>query len=107
MLPEVSANTFLPVATATGIATFVGRLFFGPDPAFSVPSLTPLPNDLGSGAFTLLLYVVLGALTGVAAAIFIRRLHFLEDAFDKIPGRYVRHMFGMLLIGMMIYLLFE
>ncbi|HEX5507181.1 MAG TPA: chloride channel protein [Pseudolabrys sp.] len=107
MLPEVSVNTFLPVATATGIATFVGRLFFGPAPAFSVPDLTPLPNALGSGAFTLLLYVVLGVLTGLAAAIFIHGLHFLEDTFDKIPGRYLRHMLGMLLVGIAIYLLYR
>jgi CIC family chloride channel protein len=107
MLPEVSVNTFLPVATATGVATFIGRLFFGPDPAFSVPQMVPLPNSLGAGAFTLLLYVVLGALTGVAAAAFVRGLHFLEDAFDKIPGRYLRHMAGMLLVGVLIFLLFR
>jgi chloride channel protein, CIC family len=105
MLPEVSVNTFLPVATATGIATFLGRLFFGPDPAFFVPSVMPMPNQLGAGAFTLLLYVMLGILTGVAAAAFTRGLHLAEDLFDKIPGRYVRHMFGMLLVGILIYLL--
>jgi CIC family chloride channel protein len=107
MLPEVSVNTFLPVATATGVATFLGRLFFGPDPAFSVPEMIPLPNDLGAGAFTLLLYIVLGVLTGVAAAAFIRGLHLVEDTFDKIPGRYVRHMVGMLLVGILMFLLFN
>jgi CIC family chloride channel protein len=39
MLPEVSVATFLPVAIATGAATFVGRWFFGPAPAFLVPAL--------------------------------------------------------------------
>ena len=107
MLPEVSVNTFLPVATATGIATFLGRLFFGPDPAFFVPNVTPLPNHLGAGAFTLVLYVVLGVLTGVAAAAFTRGLHLAEDLFDKISGRYLRHMFGMLLVGILIYLLYR
>ncbi len=29
MMPEVSVDTFLPVALATGAATFIGRLFFG------------------------------------------------------------------------------
>jgi CIC family chloride channel protein len=29
MMPEVSVETFLPVAIATGTATFVGRWFFG------------------------------------------------------------------------------
>jgi CIC family chloride channel protein len=107
MLPEVSVNTFLPVATATGVATFLGRLFFGPDPAFSVPEMIPLPNSLGAGAFTLLLYIALGVLTGVAAAAFIRGLHLMEDAFDKIPGRYIRHMIGMLLVGILMFLLFR
>jgi CIC family chloride channel protein len=107
MLPEVSVNTFLPVATATGVATFLGRLFFGPDPAFSVPEMIPLPNSLSAGAFTLLLYIALGVLTGVAAAAFIRGLHLMEDAFDKIPGRYIRHMIGMLLVGILMFLLFR
>ena len=39
MMPEVSAETFLPVALATGAATFVGRWFFGDAPAFHVPAL--------------------------------------------------------------------
>ena len=33
MMPEVSVETFLPVAIATGAATFVGRWFFGDAPA--------------------------------------------------------------------------
>jgi CIC family chloride channel protein len=107
MLPEVSVNTFLPVAVATGVATFIGRVFFGPDPAFSLPEMVALPNSLGEGAFTLLLYVALGACTGIAAAAFVRGLHLAEDMFDKIPGRYTRHMIGMLLVGILIYLLFR
>ena len=54
---------------------------------------------------TLVLYAVLGALTGVAAAGFIRALHWLEDGFDLIPGRYIRHLLGMLLVGILIYVL--
>ncbi len=61
MLPEISVNTFLPVAVATGTATFIGRLFFGSEPAFSVPaSLASIPND-PSSALTLVLYALLGA----------------------------------------------
>ena len=105
MLPEISVNTFLPVAIATGTATFIGRLFFGSQPAFNVPSnLAPLPAE-PSSALTLLLYVGLGAVVGVAAAIFVRCLHWAEDGFDKIPGRYLRHVLGMLLVGVLIYAL--
>jgi chloride channel protein, CIC family len=108
MLPEVSVNTFLPVAAATGTATFIGRLVFGPQPAFSVPAIDALPLSHPALALaTLALYVLLGALCGVAAALFIRTLHFAEDAFERIPGRYTRHVCGMLLVGVLIYALHQ
>ena len=105
MLPEVSVNTFLPVALATGSATFIGRLVFGSQPAFAVPAeLAALPNE-ASSALTLVLYAVLGAIVGVAAALFVRSLHWAEEFFDRIPGSYLRHALGMLVIGVLIYLL--
>ena len=105
MLPEISVNTFLPVAVATGTATFIGRLFFGVQPAFIVPAnLAALPNNI-SAALILLLYAALGGLTGIAAAGFVRGLHWLEDGFDLIPGRYLRHAIGMLLVGGLMYVL--
>jgi CIC family chloride channel protein len=107
MLPEVSVNTFLPVAIATGTATFIGRIFFGPQPAFSVPALVPLPQDPAAAAVILVLYLSLGALTGVAAAGFIRALHLAEDLFDRIPGPYLRHAAGMFLVGLLIYALYR
>ena len=105
MMPEISVNTFLPVAIATGTATFIGRLFFGDKPAFDVPGhLATLPVEPKS-ALVLLCYVVLGAIVGVAAMVFVRFLHFLEDLFDEIPGNYLRHMLGMLVVGVLIYAL--
>lgn len=102
MLPEVSVRTFLPVAIATGVATFVGRFFFGVDPAFNVPALPAIPVN-ASSALTLVFYALLGALTGVAAAAFVRGLHVVEDFFEKIKGRYLRHALGMLLVGLLIF----
>ncbi|MGH8209145.1 MAG: chloride channel protein, partial [Steroidobacteraceae bacterium] len=105
MLPEVSAETFLPVAIATGTATFVGRWFFGDAPAFHVPPLQAMSVD-SSALLVLVLFAVLGALTGIAAAGFIRGLHLAEDIFDGIRFRYLRHMLGMLILGVLMYLLF-
>jgi CIC family chloride channel protein len=104
MLPEVSVSTFLPVAIATGTATFIGRWALGDQPAFAVPPLTPMAADATAIA-VLVLFAALGALTGAAAAAFIRALHLLEDLFDQIPWRYLRHIIGMLLVGVMIYTL--
>ena len=99
MMPEVSVNTFLPVAIATGTATFIGRLFFGPQPAFPVPgTLAALPPVPGSA-------VPAGALCGARrghrrrGGAFVRGLHLAEDLFDRIRARYLRHMLGMLLVG--------
>ena len=102
MMPEVSVRTFLPVALATGTATFIGQFFFGPQPAFIVPHLVPMTTD-ASAAITLLLYALLGAIIGVAAAAFVHGLHFAEDLFEKIKEPYARHMLGMLAVGVLIY----
>jgi CIC family chloride channel protein len=103
-MPEVSVRTFLPVALATGTATFIGRFFFGTQPAFNVPHLSPIAVN-ASLALALCLYTLLGAVTGVAAAGFVRGLHAAEDLFEKIKGRYLRHALGMLLVGVFIYTL--
>ncbi|MGG1947333.1 chloride channel protein [Trinickia sp. NRRL B-1857] len=107
MMPEISVDTFLPVVLATGTATFIGRLFFGAEAAFLVPAkLGAIPNQLSS-VLTLALYALLGALTGVAAAALIRALHWAEDAFDRMPNRYLRHASGMLLVGVLMYVLWR
>ena len=102
MMPEVSARTFLPVALATGTATFIGRLFLGPDPAFAVPALAPMPVDATS-VVTLCLFALLGLIAGAAAAGFVRGLVLAEDIFDRIQNTYLRHALGMLLLGVMMY----
>jgi CIC family chloride channel protein len=104
MLPEVSVDTFLPVAIATGTATFVGRWFFGDTPAFHVPPLQAMAVD-SNAVIVLILFAVLGALSGVAAAGFIKGLHLAEDVFDRIKLRYWRHMLGMLVVGVLMYVL--
>ncbi len=104
MMPEVSVRTFLPVALATGTATFVGQLFFGLAPAFSVGFEPPLANTPAS-IVALALYGLLGALAGLGAVAFIRGLHFTESIFERIPNSYLRHAGGMAIVGIMIYLL--
>jgi chloride channel protein, CIC family len=106
MMPEVSVRTFLPVALATGTATYVGRLYFGLEPAFRMPVLANLPHHATSlGA--LLLFALLGILTGLAATAFIKGLHWVEGIFDRVRNPYFRHAGGMLLVGLMIYGLFQ
>jgi CIC family chloride channel protein len=104
MLPELSARTFLPVALATGTATFIGRIFLGLNPAFSVPQAFYLHTQQAP-IQALLLFALLGAIIGLAATAFIRALVFAEDLFPKIKNPYLRHSTGMLMVGVLIYAL--
>jgi chloride channel protein, CIC family len=105
MMPELSARTFLPVALATGTATFVGRMFFGIHPAFDMPAKL-LESHSPATLDALLLYALLGALIGIAAAGFIRGLSFAEDVFERIHNPYLRNFVGMLMVGVLIYAFF-
>ena len=105
MLPELSARTFLPVALATGTATFIGRIFLGLSPAFSVPEAFYLHSEQAP-IQALLLFALLGALIGLAATAFIRGLVLAEDTFPKIKNPYLRHVIGMLMVGLLSYVLF-
>ncbi len=102
MMPEVSTRTFLPVALATGTATFIGRIFFGPRPAFNVPAVGALSVH-PSAIYVLVLYALLGVAAGLGAAGFIRGLHFAEETFERIRNAYLRHAIGMTLVGAMMY----
>ena len=104
LLPELSARTFLPVALATGTATFIGRIFFGIHPAFAIPaSLSTLEQPAALPA--LLLFALLGCLIGLAATAFIRGLSMAEDLFEHIKSPYLRNAIGMLMLGILIYAL--
>ena len=101
MMPELSARTFLPVALATGAATFIGRILLGLQPAFAVPDA--LMANRPANVEALLLFAVLGCLMGIAAAAFVRGLTLAEDIFERIRNSYLRHIIGMLIVGGMMY----
>src|SRR5579862_1386560 len=98
MMPELSARTFLPVALATGTATFVGRIFFGIHPAFTIPAAL-LTSEHPATLPALLLFALLGAAIGLAATVFVRGLSYAEDVFEHIENPYLRHVIGMLALG--------
>ncbi len=101
MMPEVSARTFLPVALATGTATFIARIFLGLRPAFEVPAVY-FANQ-GPPLYAILLYVLLGGIIGLAATAFVRGLYFTEKLCERIANPYLRHALAMLALGAGMY----
>lgn len=105
LLVSINAQSILLVTIATVTATAIGRLLLGAAPAFDIPALQ-IPHLGIEPSFGLLLFVPLGLLCGGAATVFIRAIYWAEDRFDAMPGNYYsRHLTGMFLVGVMIYLL--
>lgn len=105
MLVSINATTLGMVAAATAVATYIGRVFLGSTPALNVPALEIAHIHLAS-PYVLLLFVPLGLLMGLASVLFIHVIYWFEDRFDELLGNYyIRHMLGMLMVGIIIYLL--
>ncbi len=108
MMQEFSIRTLIPLAITTVVATYIGQIFFGTHPAFVIPSFET-PYFHIENPVVLLAYAGLGAILGVASALFIRSIYAFEDFFEKKVSRvyYVRHLLGMFIVGLMFYILFK
>lgn len=106
MLHEVSVRTLVPVTIATATATYIGRVFFGDHPSFVIPNFQT-PYFHITQPVLLLTYVGLGMILGVVSAMYIKSIYAFEDFFeDHVRNNpYIRHMTGMLFVGLMMYFL--
>jgi CIC family chloride channel protein len=106
ILHEVSVRTLVPVILATATATYLGQIFFGVHPAFVIPDLET-PYFHLANPFILVSYVGLGLIVGLASAIYIKSVYKFEDSFEAFFPRneYLRHMFGMFLVGIICLIL--
>lgn len=106
MLQEMSVRTIVPVILSTVTATYVGRLFFGDHPSFIIPRLQTFKFYMDQ-PLVFIAYIGLGVLLGGLSVLFIRSIYGFEDFWQRrIPGNYyLRHMTGMLIVGIMMYIM--
>ncbi len=105
LLISINSVNVLLISIAVVVATYISRLLLGAAPSFHVAALE-LPDFHLHQIWVLLLFPFLGALMGLASAVFIKGLYWAEDRFDAMPGNYyTRHSLGMLCVGIMMYLL--
>jgi CIC family chloride channel protein len=103
MLQEVRARTLVPVGIAAAVATYTSRLFFGDRPALLIPGLvccSHLANPL-----LLLSYAVLGVILGMVSTVYIESVYRFEELFKRTNLGYCgQHILGMLVVGVIVYL---
>jgi CIC family chloride channel protein len=105
VMHEISNRTLVPVALATITATYVSRLFFGAYPSFVIPALQTNYFHTNS-PWVLAAYAGLGLIMGAVAALYTKSIYWAEDFFEKRvkSSYYVRHVSGMAIVGVMMYL---
>ena len=107
ILLSITAATIFPVAIATVTACFISRTFIGIEPCFVVPNILQATINQPN-VWILLLYVPFGIILGLLSVAFVRGMGFFEDLFDNMKGNYyTRHILGMTIIGVMIYLIMK
>jgi CIC family chloride channel protein len=105
MMHEVNAKTLVPVVISTVTATYISQIFLGAHPSFVIPAFEKPYFHLES-PWDLFLYAGLGLIIGTLSAVFIKSIYVFEDFFDKRVKQnyYIRHMSGMLIVGILMYL---
>ena len=79
LLFEFRPRSIIPVALASSSAAGIRMLFEGVTPVFAMANLEhPSPAALA-------LYIVLGAIMGIAAVFVTRSVYAVEDAFERLP----------------------
>jgi H+/Cl- antiporter ClcA/CBS domain-containing protein len=79
LLFEFRPRSFVPVALASTTAAGMRFLFRLKYPVFDMPEFSHLPE------FSLLAYIVIGAITGVVSVYVTRAVYAVEDLFDHLP----------------------
>lgn len=103
LLVSISAQAVAFVATATVTATYIGRVYSGLAPSFDVPAIAQFGDHLVS-LYSLLICVPFGVALGGLSAGIIYGLSWLENGFARLlPNEYLRHMAGMLAVGVLLY----
>jgi CIC family chloride channel protein len=96
VLGNFSMNMFAPLVFASVVATMVSRSFFGIRPWYTIQSYE------FTNVTQLFWFLLLGLLTGIGGAIFLKLLNRTEEAFKQLKAPiYIRLALGGLMVGIL------
>ncbi|GJM07521.1 MAG: hypothetical protein DHS20C10_12550 [marine bacterium B5-7] len=103
LLISINAGNVMLITLATVTATYISHLFAGMEPSFSIPNFTYAKPHLYAMP-VLFSFIPFGVIMGFAATLYVKSIYWAEDTFDDaIKNPYLRHMVGMLMLGITIY----
>ena len=79
LLFELRPASLIPVALGCVVATGVRTAMHGVAPAFPMPTVIP------PSGFALALYILLGAVVGLASVFVTKAVYWVEDRFEQLP----------------------
>ena len=82
ILGDFSVHTFSPIVVAAVVGTVLSRSYLGASPTFQVSEYSLISNS------ELILYFVLGVLSGLSAVLFIKVFYTVEEWFHRIEKRF-------------------
>ncbi len=98
ILADFAPSQLTPIVISSVAATVVSHHFFGDIPAFVIPTYSL------ASSWELVVYGILGLVSGLMALLFVKVLYFSEDLFDgplkRIPG-VVQTVLGGVMIGLL------
>ncbi len=97
ILRTFRAQTFSPIIIASVFATAISRSYIGNEPAFKIPAYSLNSN------FELLLYILLGVLSGFVSVYFVKVFYFISDLFGKLKNvnPIIKPAIGGLIVGIL------
>lgn len=107
LLLEVTSLSLLAVSIAVSTSIFVSQFLIGATPAINIEAIRSSLLYI-SDVYEITLYIPFGFLLGILGVIFINLLYKIEDLFlEWFNNKYIRHIVGMLLVGLMLYFCYE
>ncbi len=95
LLGDFELTNFMPVVVSSGMGTITARALFGNQTAFKMPPYTFV------SLWELFFYILLGAVIGLLAYLFIRIFYKTKDYFRKMPcSPYSKPFIGLFMVGL-------
>ncbi|HBM17372.1 MAG TPA: hypothetical protein DD381_13680 [Lentisphaeria bacterium] len=104
VLVTINITSLFPVAVCTLTAVYIYRFIFGAGPAFLLSGFDGYKYELIHMQM-IVIFLAFGIATGVLSVISIKIFKYIERFFSRIESKYTRHCAGMLIVGIILYLM--